>query len=400
MPLKIARHIQTLGWMKTPEIRRLFTVLQGRIDADEPQALLVGGCVRNALLKVEVEDVDIATPLMPEDVMEILRKEDISVIPTGLQHGTVMAVMGDVKYEITTLRHDKETDGRHAVVSFTQSWSEDAVRRDFTMNTLLMDLKGNVYDPLEQGIADLDKCLVRFAGQAQKRIEEDHLRILRFFRFSALYGDGYDDEGLQACRAMAGSIEKLSKERVTQEYFKIITSQKPYDVMKVMFENNVLNDFKFEAYDTEFFEHFCTFQSRYMLTSLSSRLYVSAGLDMANIAAMKKFILFPKVLIKDMKMIEGVLTLSDLSCEQAVKVALYKFGRVATAQALMIELVQDRVMNGYAPQALDVIQNWDIPTFPVSGDDLMAKGVPRGPELGEELRRLEDEWVEGGFKAI
>lgn len=399
MSLEIKRHIVAQDWMRSPQVEKLFTALQGRVNDDEPQALFVGGCVRNVLLGKDVEDYDVATPLAPEHVVEILEREGAKVIPTGIDHGTVTAVIDGMVFEVTTLRKDEETDGRHAVVSYTDSWVEDAERRDFTINTLLLDPSGNVYDPLNKGLKDLDTRLVRFVGNPAARIEEDHLRILRFFRFSAIYGREFDETGLKACQRAADSIDKLSKERITQEFFKIIASDKPYEVLDIMFKHDVLSSFRFTDYDPEFFEHFCTFQSRYGLNALSSRLFVFANLNMINVKAMERFILFPKVFLKDMHALQGALTLPDLSNEQAVKEGVYRYGRSITAQALIIELVQDRVMNGYAPTALGIIQEWDVPDFPVSGNDLKEKGIPEGPEMGKELKRLEQEWIDGGFQS-
>lgn len=398
--MQATQKITPKDWMTAQETLALFNYMQGILPETEPQLLLVGGCVRNTLLDKPVEDIDFATPRTPEEVTKILEQNGVKIIPTGLQHGTVTAILNSQRFEITTLRHDTETDGRHAIVEFTDDWLEDAKRRDFTINTLLMDAKGNVFDPLGQGIEDIKNRKIRFVGTPAKRIEEDHLRILRFFRFTALYGDGFDQDGLKACRAAAHTIENLSKERVTQEFFKIIASDKPYEVLAKMFENGVLKDFEFSDYDAEFFEHFCTFQSRYNLNALSARLFVMASLRFENIKVMEKYILFPKVFLKDMKHLNGTLNLPDLSCDHAVKVAIYKFGRSITAQALMIELVQDRVMNGYAPTALDIIQNWDTPDFPITGDDLMKRGMTAGPELGKELNRLEQEWIDNGFKDL
>ena len=379
------QQIDRRKWMCSPQVERLFKVLQGGVSDDEPQALFVGGCVRNALLGVDVEDIDIATPIHPDHVIEILERDGIKVIPTGLKHGTVTAIVEDVHFEITTLRHDLETDGRHAVVSFTESWKEDAKRRDFTINTLLLDLLGHVYDPLGQGLDDLNKRLVRFAGEAAQRIEEDHLRILRFFRFSVLYGDGYDSEGLKACENAADKIASLSKERITQEFFKIMASDRPYDVLSVMFEHKILKSFEFSNYDHTFFEHFCTFQARYTLNALSSRLFVFAALDFGNVKTMEELILFPKVFLKDMQAIDGALNLPDLSCDHAVKVSIYTFGRSITAQAL---------------KAIEIIQKWDIPDFPVTGEHLKARGMSEGVAMGEELRRLENIWIESGFSDL
>lgn len=396
--MKAVKTINPKDWMTAPEILSLLNYIQGSIPADEPQILLVGGCVRNTLLDKPVEDIDFASLRKPDEVTEILEKNGVKVIPTGLQHGTITAVLNDKTFEITTLRHDRETDGRHALVEFTDSWLEDAKRRDFTLNTLLMDAKGNIYDPLGQGIEDLKNRKIRFVGKPAQRIEEDHLRILRFFRFTALYGDTFDEEGLKACAQAASSIKRLSKERITQEFFKIMASDAPYDVLSKMFEHGVLKELDFVDYDGEFLKHFCTFQSRYSLNALSARLFVMASLRFENIAAMGNYILFPNVFLKDMKHIHGALQLPDLSCDHAVKRCIYLYGRAITAQALIIELVQDRVMSGYAPTALGVIQNWDVPDFPLSGEDLIKRGMTPGPELGKELTRLENQWIENDFK--
>ncbi len=400
MILEIKQKIIPRKWINCKNTKRLFAALQGGIPDSEPQALFVGGCVRNAIMDVEVEDIDIATKLSPEHVIEILKRENIKVIPTGLKHGTVTAIIDGNSYEITTLRHDLKTDGRHAEVAFTDSWAEDAKRRDFTINTLLMDCKGNVYDPLGTGIDDIAQRRVVFVGNPKKRIEEDHLRILRFFRFSAIYANNFDLEGLKACEKAADKIKKLSKERITQEFFKIIASDRPYDVLEVMFRHKILNFFKFCDYNPEFFKYFCKFQSKYRLNALSSRLFVFAALNFENIKSMEEFILFPKVFLKDMKAINRALKLPDLSCDHAVRVSVYRFGRSITAQSLIIELVQDRVINGYVPKALNIIQNWNIPDFPITGENLIAKGIPQGRELGYELNRLEQKWIDNDFKDI
>ncbi len=385
--------------MLAAETLQLFKILQGNIPQDQPQALFVGGCVRNIVMDKSVDDLDIATVLPPEAVVEILEGAGVRVIPTGIDHGTVTAIIGDYSYEITTLRRDMETDGRRAVVAYTDSWEEDAQRRDFTMNTLLMDLKGNVYDPLDVGLADLDARQVCFVGEPEQRIIEDYLRILRFFRFTALYGEGkFDVAGLNACKKHSGDIKNLSRERITQEFFKIIASDKPYDVLNVMFKYGVVSEFNFVDDNLKFFEYFCGFQSRYRLSAISARLFVMAGLDLGNIKKMESLVLFPKVFLKDMKAINGALKLPDLVCDAAVRACIYRFGRSITAQVLMIELADDRVMNSYAPAALGIIQTWDIPDFPVSGNDLIAQGMTAGKALGVELDRQENEWIKNDFK--
>ncbi len=399
--LDVKRHVVTPLWASAKETVKIFELLQERADKECPQALFVGGAVRNLILGEKVDDIDIATILPPEKVMDILGKADIRVIPTGIDHGTVTVISGEYSYEITTLRRDIETDGRRAVVAYTASWEEDAQRRDFTINTLLMDINGNIYDPIGCGLADLDARKVLFVGDAKQRITEDYLRILRFFRFSALYGAGkFDQEGLRACKDHADKIKSLSKERITQEFFKIISSDKPYEVLKIMFAHGVLTDFDFTGDDDlKFFEYFCNFQKKYRLSALSARLFVMADMNLDNVLKMRQLILFPKVFLKDISAINGALKLPDLSCDHAVRACIYKFGRNITAQTLMIELAQDRVMNSYAPKALDIIQNWQIPTFPITGNDLIAQGMKAGKALGEELERLENQWIDNDFKS-
>ena len=444
--------------MKASETRAVMEAL-GRGDA-----LFVGGCVRNALLGQPVDDIDIVSILRPDEVTKKLEAVGIKVIPTGIDHGTVTAVASGKPFEITTLRKDVETDGRHAVIEFSTDWAEDARRRDFTMNTLLMDLEGNIYDPLGCGLEDLRARRVVFVGDPRERIAEDHLRILRYFRFHALYSAGLPDKkALSACRAASDKIAGLSKERITQEFFKILSVDNQAEILALMFDNGILLPLiqpspvleypspggrgrrsaaeQGEGGNMTLLKNLCHFQKNYGLVSIAARLLVLAGFaeevmqkspslegggkgegiesnniehphpnpppqggedsgDVMNrIASLSKFLLIPKVFRKDMQAIYEVLKLPDLSNDHAVKVAVYKHGRIPTAQALMIELALDRVMNGYAPQAVKIIQNWDIPDFPITGEDLIKQGFKPGPELGAELSRREEAWIKVGFKS-
>ncbi len=377
--------------MREPGLVRLFALLD--------PVLCVGGAVRNVLMGRAVEDVDLATPIAPQEVMRRLEAAGIRVIPTGIDHGTVTAVIDGKAYEITTLRRDVETDGRRAVVAYTNDWVEDARRRDFTINTLLLDIEGNVYDPLRAGIDDLDKGQVRFVGAASERIAEDYLRVLRFFRFHALYASSaYDPEALASCAAAADKIGTLSRERISQEFFKIIASTKPRMVFDVMAQNGILREILPPDYDGTLLEHVSNFQENYTLVSVPVRVLALAGLKMERVQAMEQMVLFPKVFLRDMESISGVLTLSDLSDEKAVREAVYRFGRVATAQALMVELALDRVMSRVAPSILKILQGWDVPAFPLDGNDLMAAGIKPGKTMGEILDRIEGWWIAQDFK--
>ncbi len=440
MQLKPVCKIKQQEWMVSEETDILFNALIAQAKRQglrqDIVALFVGGCVRNAIMEeqggnydnydYDYVDYDIATILSPDVVMEGLSQYSpssssttttssssssssssypITAVPTGVRYGTVTAVINGKKFEITTLRRDIENYGRHAKVEFTDSWLEDAKRRDFTMNSLLADRSGNIYDPLGQGLADIKNRVIRFVGNPQRRIEEDYLRILRFFRFHAFYGNGqFDEAALAACRKFADKVKTLSKERITQEYFKIIESDKARFILDVMFENGVMKDLKFAEYDPDLFQYFCEFQEKYKLmlrddSFIASRLYVFSGLDTGNIDKMKEYILFPKVFLRDIKAISAALKLPDLLDEKTVKECIYRYGRVITAQTLMIELAQDRIMNISAAKGLKLVQNWDIPDFPLRGQDLIEAGISQGAEIGAKLGEIEDWWIKGGFKA-
>lgn len=200
----------------------------------------VGGCVRNAVLGTQIHDIDMATTHSPQKVIDILAEYGIKTIPTGLQHGTVSVPFGQSVIEITTLRRDVATDGRHAVVSFEHDWAIDAARRDFTINAVYMDQNGKIFDLLGWGLHDLTHRRVRFIGDAATRIHEDHLRILRFFRFSLYYAHTLDPDGLLACEKFARSVLTLSKERVSGEMFKIITHDGCVNILKMMQNTRIL----------------------------------------------------------------------------------------------------------------------------------------------------------------
>ncbi|MCH7958052.1 MAG: CCA tRNA nucleotidyltransferase, partial [Proteobacteria bacterium] len=232
-------------WITAPETVAVVEALA----AEGAEVRFVGGCVRDAVLQRPVEDIDIATPEPPERVIALLGKAGIKAIPTGIEHGTVTAVIGEARFEITTLRVDVETDGRRAKVAFTDDWTADAARRDFTINTLSCTLAGDIYDPMG-GLDDLGRRRVRFVGNAEKRIEEDVLRLLRFFRMYAVYGRPPPDiEALAACRALAPRLPGLSGERVRDEVFRILMAPDAADTVVLMRGEGVLEQILPEAGD-------------------------------------------------------------------------------------------------------------------------------------------------------
>ncbi|WP_112311160.1 CCA tRNA nucleotidyltransferase [Pseudogemmobacter bohemicus] len=228
-------------WLTRPESQQMFHLLQ----AAGHQALAVGGCVRNALIGAPVADIDISTDARPARVMELARAAGLRVVPTGIDHGTVTVIIGDEPYEITTWRRDVETDGRRAVVAFADRIEDDAMRRDFTMNALYAGSDGTVTDPLGGGLADALARHIRFVGEAGARIREDYLRILRFFRFYAWYGDpdqGPDPDSLSACAALSEGIATLSRERVGTEMKKLLSAPDPAPALAAMQASGVLRE--------------------------------------------------------------------------------------------------------------------------------------------------------------
>lgn len=404
--MKPVKTIAPQSWMKSPESRAVMAALNSE-GTPEAKALFVGGCVRAALLGEPVTDIDIATHWRPEEVMQRLESAGIKkVVPTGLQHGTVTAVTGGKPFEITTLRKDVKTDGRRAVVAFTADWKDDAQRRDFTMNTLLADAQGHIFDPLGTGLKDLEAGRVVFVGDPARRIAEDYLRILRFFRFHALYGKGAPDEAaLAACRASADKIKALSRERITQEFFKILTADRAAETLDLIRENAILPDLLSKipcnhhpraGRDpwTGIPKHIRDDKKTEKL-SLSARLFLlTQELDAETV---NEFLLIPKGIRQDMKAISEVMGSGLLDTDHAVKVALYKHGRAAAKQAALIQGGEGALLQEQEFRALEIIQNWQVPVFPLSGEDLLKAGMSPGPKIGKTLSRIEKWWIGEGF---
>lgn len=382
--METALTIELPPWIITSELKQIFDVL------GEGNALLVGGCVRNAVLEVQKTDIDIATTHKPETVVDLCDRANIKTVPIGIDHGTVMAVMNDQSFEITTLRKDIETDGRHAQVEFCDDWLEDAKRRDFTMNTLYMNMNGDVFDPLECGLDDLQKRHVIFVGDADERIAEDYLRILRFFRFHAQYGEGKVDEaGLQACTIAADKIDTLSRERITQEFLKILATDHAADVLGTMFDNSIMSDLPNEKYDANILRHLISNQKEQGALNLMSRLFVLGG-NKPNLFEkylrlsheQKKF-LIKLEMATDEKLYEN---------DKALKKAIFYHGNDLLVQGYFLL----HAIKGERPDSaqLLILQNWQAPECPITGDTLIAEGFQTGPELGLELKRRTEEWLE------
>ena len=389
--LKPVFKIDLPDWMCGEEVHKLLLLIGG--DQGDPQSLFVGGCVRNAVLEVSGTDIDIATKYKPEELIKILEEGGIKTIPTGIDHGTVTAVIDGRPFEITTLRKDVETDGRHATVSFTDNWAEDARRRDFTMNTLLADMSGNVFDPLGAGVEDLKSGHVVFVGESEKRIEEDYLRILRFFRFYAYYGKGEPDKkAVAACKKLSDNISSLSRERVTSEFFKILLSDKAAMVLSLMQKNNILGEVISSTYKEDDLQKLIDQQKNQNLTEPVSRLFILSGYkarfydDILRLSHAQK-----NLLIK----LEMVMNENFFQNEKTLKKAIFYHGNELLVQGYLLKLAKEGISED--KDLLDIVKNWQAPECPITGETLLAEGYQTGPELGQELARRQEEWIDNGF---
>ncbi len=381
------RRLKGQDWLTSAATAAVFDALEAAGGPD--CARFVGGSVRNALVGRPVDDFDIATRLLPEDSMAALKAAGIKVVPTGLAHGTVTAVSEKKPYEITTLRRDVETDGRRAVVAFTDDWAEDAARRDFRLNALYADRTGAIFDPTGAGVEDALAGRVVFVGDANTRIEEDYLRILRFFRFFAWYGRAEPDaEGLAACAAHAEGLTRLSAERVSKELLKLLAAPDPRPAVRAMVEAGVLERLFPATTDLKPFEAI-------VAASDDAVLRLSALLpdDPAVVARIAQDLRLPKIM--EFRLVEAAQGPLDPTTDaQTLRALMYRHG----AQA-----VRDRVLRGGAAGggdtagAVSVIDGWATPRMPVGGRDLTKLGVEPGPEQGRILRAFEAEWIAGDF---
>lgn len=380
-------------WMTAPSAVKLMAALG--------EARFVGGAVRNTLLGMPVTEVDIATPLVPEKVRERLTAVGIKAVPTGIEHGTITAVVDGQPYEVTTLRRDVETDGRRAVVAFTTDWTLDAQRRDFTMNALYASADGEVLDTVG-GIVDLQAGRVRFVGDPVTRIREDYLRILRLFRFHAFYGrDEIDEAALRAAAQEKAGIAKLSGERIAKEMLRLLGAAKPTPVLRAMHDAGILaRVFPGEAQIARLdclseidASHGFSPDSILRLAALLPEAKAPAVADL--IAARWKLSNAQKERLFDLA--AATEKLVPLLSKAQLRKLIYSLGP---------KRFKDRVMLAWAEQPrcavqwqafLALAEAWAVPRFPLSGADVVAAGVPQGPVIGKVLKDVEVWWIAHDF---
>ena len=381
-------HLPEAEWRRWPELVRVVSAL----SADGGAVRYVGGAVRDTLLGLSVADVDLATPLRPDAVTARLEATGMKAVPTGIAHGTITAVSGGRPFEITTLRRDIATDGRRATVAFADDWRDDAARRDFTINALYADpVSGEIFDWFA-GMDDLQAGTVRFIGDADARIAEDHLRILRYYRFAARFGQGPVDAASHAAVVAARhSLRTLSRERVADELLKLCALPSPLAVIEQMADDGVLAEILPEA-DRGGLQRLAKLLNNEAIVAapanalrrLAALLPSSAAADSASAR-----------LRLSRRQREHLLALTDDGKDalaMPVHGLAYRIGREAAMDRWLMAARADQL-----PAALDALDGWQRPQLPVKGGALVARGLTAGPMVARTLRQIEAQWIEAGF---
>ncbi|KJS35811.1 MAG: poly-A polymerase [Hyphomonas sp. BRH_c22] len=382
-------------WLSHPGTQAVMAALEVARPAG---SRFVGGCVRNVFRGTTQsdDDIDIATQLTPPAVIAALEAAGIRALPTGIDHGTITAIFGHRPFEITTLRRDVETDGRRAVVAFTEDWAEDAARRDFRLNALYADAEGHVAEPIAGSLADARSGRVVFIGDADERLREDYLRILRFFRFNAWYGEAIDGTGLDACARQRPGLQKIAAERIWKELKKLLAAPDPSAAVLAMEESGVLDEILPGAH-ADGVVALCEAERQ-------------AGLPadpMQRVMAM---------LARRGREMDAVALRLRLSNEEARRLsawasagmdhvqglaprdlhaAIHAYGHEAVTDRAVLEAAQTEQAGGLAAR-IDAITGWPRPVFPIGGDDALAIGLA-GPDVGKALRAAEAAWIDSDF---
>jgi poly(A) polymerase len=383
-------------WLREGPLPRLFAALNR--DGDEARA--VGGAVRNALLGEPVHEIDVATTADPQTVIARVKAAGFKAVPTGIEHGTVTVVIDSRPFEVTSLREDVETFGRHATVRFGRDWKKDAERRDFTMNALSAGADGIVHDHVG-GIADITSRKVRFIGDAATRIAEDYLRILRFFRFHAWYGRGFlDPAGMHACIEGRAGLDQLSRERVRMELMKLLIAPHATPVLAVMSECGILPRVLGGVPLLASFENM-------------AKVEAASGLPadpVQRIAALAVWLsedgerLFERLRLSNAEH-DRLVSMGEAwwqivpSDQKAARALLYRLGSQRFVDRVLIAWARSR--EGAANETWKALaalpEHWIVPVFPLKSADFIARGVAKGPALGAAMRAAEEAWIAADF---
>ncbi len=381
--------LPSADWMERRGLASLIAALDGK-------ARFVGGVVRDTLLGLEAKDVDIATPLLPKDVMQRLTAASIKVVPTGIAHGTVTAVLPDGPVEITTLRRDVSTDGRRATVAFSDDWKEDAARRDFTINALSADPQTLEIFDYFGGLEDLKRLQIRFIGSPAERIAEDHLRIMRYFRFQARFGkQQVDEEAYAACTAAAAKLETLSRERIADELMKLLETEDPRAAVRQMINAGIMSHIveQIDEDSATLFNRIIQREQRLHLAPTAIRRLVALlpkEADKASEIAKRL-----KLSKKQQKAIaERLLPCLDRNDIAPVDIRAFAYRTdVDAARDVALLFANEKTF----PDMLARLKDWQPPIFPLTGGALIKQGLKPGPVVAKTLAKIEAAWIAQGF---
>ncbi len=384
---------------KSKKVKKIISILNTK---NRKQAMFVGGCVRKYLSNEKIDDIDIATVFTPHQIIEKFINSDVEVKKTGLLHGTLTLVSEGKSFEVTTLREDVSTDGRHAQVSFTDNWEKDSERRDFTINAIYLDERGKIFDP-QLGLKDLKNKKVRFIGDPDKRIKEDYLRILRYIRFSIQYKDLKADETTsKAIQLNLNGVKKLSKERIYSELTKIIKLENFQDIFKNKFLLDVFKLIFPEFINIERAKNFTQIRNlkriilekdvilaSMLINSSNNHEYFSHKYKVSN--ETKDNLNFYAKLLKEIKINKNFFA-KDL------KKNIFYNGRDKIKSVFLIfNLMKEKTIPSKITDMFSKIDSISIPRFPITGNDLLSRGVKGGRKVGELMKKMEKKWIENNF---
>jgi poly(A) polymerase len=382
-------------WMTRGPARAVYDAL----DKAGGSPRFVGGCVRDGLLGRKIKDVDIATVLQPDAVIAAAQAAGLKPVPTGIDHGTVTVVADHVGIEVTTLRRDVETFGRHATVAFTDDWKEDASRRDLTMNALSADLSGVVYDYFD-GVSDLKAGRVRFVGRPEDRMTEDYLRILRFFRFHADYASGeLDAPAMTAAAALKDHLKSLSGERLRQETLKLMTARRAVETWRAMLLAGIAGAYLPQATGMSRLTRLVELEQALRLAPdpvrrLAALTITGTG---AAVAAVLKLSNTERDRLIAMTAARPIFATGDATL---IRRQVYDLGNAAALDLLLVDwaagLPRDSMEIDWR-RAYEIVRDWPRPDFPLAGRDAKALGIEPGPAIGRLMREVEEWWIAGDF---